>query len=233
MGIRTAEHGPAVEYFVRERLEPAKQGGLLSTPAHARPCQLDQVRRPLEILGGQRVLDRIGRKTILFVPLARALMEDRYLIWLLRHQMRTENFGEEVMVTIPLASVIQRHNEEVAPLESLQHHSGVLLVGDGIAQRATQPVENGGLEQEIPDTFGLALQDLFDQIVQYVAVVSSESPDEPGNVLPPSHRERGQLQAGDPTFRADFQGGDLFLREVEAHRPLQKFGGFGEGKTQI
>src|SRR5215218_11392276 len=113
------------------------------------------------------------------------------------------------MVTIPLAPVVQRNDKEVAPLECFQHYSGVLLVGDGIAKVTTQPVENGGLEQEVPDTFGLTLQDLFDQIVQDVAIVSSESPDEPGNVLPPPHRERSQWQTGEPAGRAGCQGGEL------------------------
>src|SRR5215213_3643646 len=147
--------------------------------------------------------------------------------------MDTENFGKEVMVTIPPAPVIQRNDKEVATLQSFQHNSGVLPVGDGISQRAAQPLENRGLEQELPDTFGLALQDLFNQIVQDVAVVSSESLDEPGKVLPAPHRERRQLQADDPAFRTGFQGADLFFCEVEAHHPLKEIGGFGEGKTQI
>src|SRR5215208_4102869 len=146
MGIRNAEHGPAVEQLVGERLEPAKQRGLLSTPAHCWHCQLDQVRRSLEILGGKRVADRIGRRTIMLVPLARAPMQSRYLIGLLRHQMRIENFGEEVMITIPLALVIQRNDKEIASLQGLQSRVAFLLVGDGIAQRAVQPLENGGLE---------------------------------------------------------------------------------------
>ena len=75
----------------------------------------------------------------------------------------------------------------------------------GIAQRAGQPVENGGLPQEAPDTFGLALQDLFDQIVHDVPVVSSESLYEPRNVLPPLHRECRQLEACNPAFGTGFQ----------------------------
>jgi hypothetical protein len=51
-----------------------------------------------------------------------------------------------VVVAIPVALVIQPNDEEVASLQGLQHPSAVLLVGDGIAQRATQPLENGGLE---------------------------------------------------------------------------------------
>ena len=146
MGIRNAEHGPAAEQLVGERLQPAKQGGLLSTPAHAWPCQFDQVRRSLEILGGQRVADRIGRRTVLLVPLTGTPMQSGYLIGLLRHQMRREHFGKEVVIAIPVALVIQRNDKEVAALQGLQPRVAFLLAGDGIAQRTTQPVENGGLE---------------------------------------------------------------------------------------
>ena len=90
--------------------------------------------------------DRIGRRTMLLVPLARAPMQRRYLIGLLRHQMRRENFGKEVVVAIPVPRVIERNDKEVAALQGLQPRVAFLLAGDGIAQRAIQPVENGGLE---------------------------------------------------------------------------------------
>ena len=83
-------------------------------------CQLDQVRRSREILGGQRMADRIGRRTMLLVPLARAPMQRSYLIGLLRSQMRRENFGKEVMIAIPVAPVIQWNDKEVASLQGLQ-----------------------------------------------------------------------------------------------------------------
>ena len=60
--------------------------------------------------------------------------------------MRMENVGKEVMIAIPVALVIQRNDKQVASLQGLQQRVAFLLAGDGIAQRATQPVENGGLE---------------------------------------------------------------------------------------
>ena len=45
--------------------------------------------------------------------------------------------------------------------------------------------------------------------------------------------KRGQLQAGNPAFGAGFQRGDIFRREVQAHRLVEKSGGFGGGKTQV
>ena len=49
---------------------------------------------------------------------------------------------------------------------------------------------------------GLALQDLFDQVVDDVAVVAGEAGDEAGHVVTTLHRERRQLQRGDPAFGA-------------------------------
>ena len=66
--------------------------------------QLDQVRGSREILGGQRVADRIGRRTILLVPLARAPVQGRYLIRLLRHQVHTQNIGKKMVIAIPVVA---------------------------------------------------------------------------------------------------------------------------------
>ena len=42
-----------------------------------------------------------------------------------------------------------------------------------------------------------------------------------------------QLQAGDPAFGAGFQRGDIFCGELQTHRLVKKFGGFGRGKAQV
>ena len=81
--------------------------------------------------------------------------------------------------------------------------------------------------RKLRTAFGLALQDLLDQIVRDVAVVPGERPDEPGNILAAPQGEGGQLQAGDPALGAVFQRGDVLRREVEAHRLVEECGGFG------
>ena len=160
------------------------------TAVHGWHDQLDQVRGSREILGGQRVADRIGHRTIVFVPLARAPVQGRYLIRLLRHQVHTKNIGKKMVIAVPVALVIQRNDKEVASLQGFQSRVAFLFTGDGITQRAIQPIENGGLEQESADRFGLTLQNLFDQIVHDVPVVSSEFSNEPGNVLVALHGKR-------------------------------------------
>ena len=87
--------------------------------------------------------------------------------------------------------------------------------------------------KKLRTAFGLTLQDLFDQIVHDVAVVSGECPDEPGNILLALHGERGQLQSGNPAFGARFQRVDILRREAQAHHLIEKCGGFGRGKAQV
>ena len=107
------------------------------------------------------------------------------------------------------------------------------MTGDGIAQRAGHAVEDGGLEEEVADGFGLTLQDLFDEIVHDVPVVARERPDETGNVLVALHRERGQLQTGDLAFGAALQRGDVRRRECQPHRLGQESGRLVGGEPQI
>ena len=160
-------------------------------------------------------------------------MQRREVIGLLRQHMRMEHIGEEVVIAIPVALVIQRDEKVVAALQDRQPRVAPCLPGDGLAQRAAQAVEDGGVEQEAADSGGLAPQHLLHQIVHDVAVIPGERPDEAGGVRAPLHRERGELQAGDPALSALLQCGDIALREREAHRLREKRGGFGGGEAQV
>ena len=56
---------------------------------------------------------------------------------------------------------------------------------------------------------GLALQDLLDQVVDDVAVVAGEAGDEAGDVVAALHRQRRQLEGGDPALGPALQRGDV------------------------
>src|SRR5674476_194032 len=70
--------------------------------------------------------------------------------------LRTQHVRKEMVVAILLAAVIERDQEEVSPIQSLQHCPAAVLAGDGIAQWAAEPVQDRGLQQEAADLFGLA-----------------------------------------------------------------------------
>ena len=140
--------GLTAEQLVGERLEPAQQRGLLSTPAQCGHGQLDQVRRSGKVLGGQRVADRLGPLAVLLVPRARPPVQVGNVLGLLVQQVRAQHVRKEVVVAIPPAAVVERDHEQVPALQRLQHGLPAVLAGDGIAQRAAQPVQDGGLQQE-------------------------------------------------------------------------------------
>ena len=232
-GVADAKGGPGADHLVGEGLIPAQRSGLLPLLVQRWRGQLDQIRRPRVVPGGERVADRLGACAVALVPRARAPVQRRHLRRLLGQQLRCEDVGEEVMVAIPLAPVVQRHDKEVATIERLQPRAAVLLAGHGITQRAVEAVENGGLKEETAHGFGLALKHLFDQIVKNVAVVARESTDEGGDILMALEGEGGQLQTGDPAFGALFQGADIVGRETQAHHYGEKCCGLSAGEAQV
>ena len=137
------------------------------------------------------------------------------------------------MIAIPLAPVIERHDEQIAALQCFQHFSAVVPPCNRITQGTTQAAQNGGLQQEAAYTFRLVLQNFFGQIIQDKTVAAGKGFDEAGSVFMPPHGDRRELQTGDPSFGAGLQSGDISGREIQAHHPVKKFGGFGGGKAQI
>jgi hypothetical protein len=68
-------------------------------------------------------------------------------------------------------------------------------------------------------TCGLTLQDLFNQVIDDVAVISREAGNETSDVVSTPHRERGQLECGNPPFGALLQGGHVPCGQIKAQSP--------------
>ena len=79
------------------------------------------------------------------------------------------------------------------------------FTGHGVAQRAVQPIQQAGAQQEGADLFGLPLQYLLDQVVDDVAVIAREAGDESADVRASLHGQRRQLERGDPALGPSLQ----------------------------
>jgi hypothetical protein len=110
---------------------------------------------------------------------------------LLVQQMRPEHIRKEVVVAIPSPVVIQRDDEQVRSLERLQRLLRGVLARDSVTQRSAETLQNRRLEEKAANGFGLALQNLFDQLVHDEAVVPPKAGDESGDIVSPLHRQRG------------------------------------------
>ena len=71
------------------------------------------------------------------------------------------------------------------------------------------------------DPVGLPSQHLLDQVVDDVAVVAGEAGDEAGDVVAALHRQRRQLEGGDPPLGAPLQRGHVRCGELQAHHPVE------------
>ena len=126
-----------------------------------------------------------------------------------------------MVVAVPLAPVVEGNQEQVSSVEGLEHGLAAVLGGDGLAQRAMQSAQDGGVQQEGAKMVGLALQDFLGQVVDDVAVVPGESRDEASDVVSAPQGERRQLDRGDPPFGPPVEGGDLLGRQVEPHHLIE------------
>ena len=160
-------------------------------------------------------------------------MQHGHLIGLLPHGVAAKHFREQVMVAIAVARIVERNDEQVASLEALQQRLRARLAGDRVAQRTIQSIEDGGAEQESTDGVGLREEHFLDEVVGDVAIVAREGPNELLHVAMMLERQRRQLEARDPAFRARLQRGHVCGREVERHHLVEECGHFVRREPDI
>ena len=137
--------------------------------------QLDQVGRPLDVARGERVPDRLRGLAVRLPPGARTAMELGHVVGMLVEQPGPEQVGEQVVIAVPAAPVVERDEEQVGPLERLEHRRPAGPAGDRVAQRAGEPVEDRRSGAGSPAIgVGLPLEDLVGEVVDDVAVVARE-----------------------------------------------------------
>ena len=118
------------------------------------------------------------------------------------------------MAAIPSPLVVQGNQEQVGPVQLRQDSLAVIPVGNSIAQRPAQALQDRGPEQEFLDSGRLLVENLFDQVIQDETVAPGESLDQPRHILTPLHRKGGHLQTNNPPLGALFQHSHVIRREA-------------------
>ncbi len=81
-------------------------------------------------------------------------------------QLGSQQLREHCVVAVPrVFAALETDDQCVAALEVTQHPCAVVPAGHRVAERAGQPVEHGGLEQEPAPIVGLVVQRLLQQEV--------------------------------------------------------------------
>src|SRR6202011_4022661 len=92
----------------------------------------------------------------------------------------------------------------------------------GVAERRTEPVENGRPREELPDVARLAAEHLLGEEVDDEPVVASELADEGARRGVTAQRERREVQSGRPSFGAFEENRQVGLAELNAGDRVHK-----------
>ena len=231
--IPHAQDRSVLEQLIGKQLEPPSHRRFLARLAEARDRQLDHAGGSLEVLPARAWrMASCGSPRCSNQLLARRWRSED-AVRLLAHEARTEDIREQVVVSVPLAPRVERDQEEIPPIEDLEHALATIQFRDRIAQGAGQPLEDARPQKEPADILGLSLQDLLGEVVDDEAIVSSETRDEGVDVVAALHRQGGKLEGGDPALRPLLQRRDLARIEVQIGRLIQVRRGLVTREAQI
>ncbi|MBV9169576.1 MAG: hypothetical protein JOZ81_05780 [Chloroflexi bacterium] len=132
------------------------------------------------------MVEGVHLEAVVLVPRAGPALERGDLLAILaRGQPLAQQLGGEVVVAVPAPLPVERDEEQVGAFELGQHvRSGHGRVSEHrVAERPTQALEDGRPQQEGFDGGRLALENLFDQVVQHEVMPAGERRDEAGDVV--------------------------------------------------
>jgi len=105
-GASDTEPGPGPHHLFGKRVEPRHQGCQLAVVHRGEGISCDQTRYPFDVIGRQRLGHRFSHKPALLVPFAGMKVQGGQKVRLRRPQSFSQQIGEEVMLTIPVALVV-------------------------------------------------------------------------------------------------------------------------------
>ena len=125
-------------------------------------------------------------------------------------QLVAEQLGEEVVVPEPFATAVQRYDEGVGPLELGKQIRGVVLTGNGIAQRSRESrLRTDVRSKKRRRGSRQVLEHLAPEIVDDVPIVPCKLVDEATYILTATHRQTGEAESSSPPFGSCPEASDV------------------------
>ncbi|MNE21231.1 hypothetical protein D3C80_1143820 [compost metagenome] len=126
---------------------------------------LHQVRRDVQVTGTQSLLHRLIEQPLGIEPATGTQVQARGRHHRLGRRPRTQQIGKQMMITIPMTMLVQRHQEHLVGKQEAQDLPAVMGVANGIAQFAAETLLGRRVIEERLDLGGQAIDDFFEQII--------------------------------------------------------------------
>ena len=161
---------------------------------------IDQAGERLRLTGGVRVADRRLRVPVGDAPLHRAAVEDRHHLRLAPLELVAQQLAEQVVIAVPLAPPVERHDEAVRPRERLERARRPRRLQDGVAEPAAHALEDGGVLQEPRLGRREPREELEAEVLGHEAVVAREARGAGRGRPSRLQGQRREVQAGGPAL---------------------------------
>jgi hypothetical protein len=196
-------------------------------------CSVDQRARQGQVAGRRGVVDRLRGVALLAVPGACPQVKLRRQLGLHAAELVAQQLAEQVVTAVPAPLGVERHEEQARPFEPVEHPRRPLSARDRVAERAGQPFQHRGAQQELAHLVGLAVQHLEAEVVDHRPVVAGERGDEVVRVLASPQGERSEAQSGCPALRALLEAGQVGRVERKPEHVAEEGAGLVVCEAQV
>jgi hypothetical protein len=145
-----AQLRPTLDLLRRKEPKPSFQGRALAVLDERLSVALDQLGRPLRVARSHGMANRVVDQPMVLAPAGRVGVQRPEPLGSFPRKADPQQVGEQMVVAPPATHLIQRHQEQIGPLDRLQQLLSVASAGDRVAQRAAQPGQYRGVQQEHP-----------------------------------------------------------------------------------
>ena len=121
-------------------------------------------------------------------------MELGNLIAIAPAELGAEELCEQVVVSVRGALLVERYDEQVAPLQELQLLCRIAVARERVTQRHAQFVDDAGVQQEGHHVLGQARQHVLAQELGDVSAGAGEVIDEPVGLGSVAKRQRREVE---------------------------------------
>jgi hypothetical protein len=134
--------------LLRELLQPSLHCCHPTPTQEGQPVLGNQCLGCGQFAASNGVMDGVLDVAGLAEPSSRPLVQNRDDIPIAVGQLQSQELGEQVVIAVPAAIVIERDEELVAVFDLGQDSRRVVRTENRIAQRCRESVEDGGMEHE-------------------------------------------------------------------------------------
>ena len=180
-----------------------------------RPWSASRRPAPLPVAGGLGVTDRVDRVPMMGEPVGGGQVQIPDGVGFAAPKLQGQEIREQRVVAEPRALTIDRNHERVRVLQLDEHPLRAARPGHSVGQRAADPLQDRGAEQQLPDPFGLALEDLGKQVIRHRPLAAGELGDELSGVRVTGQRHRGEPQARGPPLGPRQEHGGVLGRQLD------------------